>query len=81
MRREFATVLAELRDGLADSAARGGARLVSAEMTLPMDVLVVARDGGVTLLADVPRTRADDAWRDTPSRVRITWQAVEGKAR
>lgn len=78
MRRELAIVLAELRDGLADSAARGGARLMSAEMTLPMDVLVVARDGGLTLLADVPRTRAGEAWRGAPSRVRIAWQAVEG---
>src|SRR5438105_2231141 len=77
MRRELATVLDELRSGLVQGAARAGVRVTGVEMTLPMDVLVVLRDGGLALLADVPRSRADDPWRDVESsRLSIRWQAM-----
>lgn len=78
MRRDLAAVLDELRDGLARSAARAGLRLSGVEMTLPMDVLVVLRDGGVSLLADLPRSRGDDALRADVSRVHIRWQVLAG---
>lgn len=81
MRRELANVLDELRDGLVDSAARAGLRLCAVEMALPMDFLLVLRGGGAVLLADLPRSRADDAWYDTRSQLRIRWQAVaDGEA-
>jgi hypothetical protein len=77
MRRDLSTVLDELRDGLVHSATRAGMRLTGVEMTLPMDLLVVLRDGGVALLADVPRSRADDPWRDAQgTRLHIRWQAL-----
>jgi hypothetical protein len=83
MRRELSTVLDELRSGLEQGASRAGMRLTGVEMSLPMDLLAVLRDGGVTLLADVARSRADDPWRDVQaSKVRIHWQAiVAGEAR
>lgn len=80
MRRELATVLDELRSGLSQSAAQAGMRLTSVEMTLPMDLLPVLQGGGLTLLADVPRSRADDAWRSAAcSRLHIRWQAVDAE--
>ncbi len=83
MRRELATVLDELRDGLVQGAAAAGLRLTSAEMSLPMDLLVVLGDGGLRLLADVPRSHADEPWRGVPvSRLHVRWEAVpaEGEA-
>ncbi len=80
MRRELSIVLDELRSGLVQSAAQASMRLTSVEMTLPMDLLVVLRDGGLTLLADVPRSRADDPWRDLQgSRLSICWQALDSE--
>lgn len=80
MRRELAVVLDELRDGLVASAGRAGMRLTGVEMRLPMDLLVVLQDGGVSLLADVARSRADDPWRDArTSQLHIRWQAVSGE--
>jgi hypothetical protein len=80
MRRELSTVLDELRSGLVQSASHAGMRLTGVEMALPMDLLVVLRDGGLTLLADVPRSRCDDPWRNEQvSRLSIRWQAVTGE--
>ena len=80
MRRELAVVLDELRDGLVASAERAGMRLTGVEMSLPIDMLVVLRDGGVMLLADVARSRADDPWRDVDAtRLSIRWQALSGE--
>jgi len=80
MRRDLSTVLDELRSGLLQSAANAGLRLTGVEMVLPMDLLVVLRDGGVTLLADVPRSRADDPWRSVEaSRLSIRWRALDNE--
>ncbi len=77
MRRELATVLDELRSGLVQGASLAGMRLTGVEMTLPMDLLVVLRDGGLRLLADVPRSRTDDPWRlEQRSRLSIRWEAL-----
>jgi hypothetical protein len=79
MLRDLGTVLEELHDGMTGYAARARApgravRIAQAEMSLPMDVRLVLRDGGCALLADVQRSRADAPWReDTPSRLRIVW--------
>jgi hypothetical protein len=77
MLRELSTVLHELHDGLADTGrlAGVGLRLSAVDMTLPMDVVPVLRDGGCVLLADVPRTQAGADWRDCPSRLHLRWQA------
>jgi hypothetical protein len=80
MLRELSTVLHELHDGLAGTADMGrlagvGLRLSAVDMTLPMDVVPVLRDGSCVLLADVPRTQAGADWRDRPSRLHLRWQA------
>lgn len=80
MLRELATVLVELHDSLAGMNAAGaaGLRLAAVEMTLPMDVRPVLRNGGCVLLGDLPRTPADAAWRDPvvgPSRLYLRWVA------
>ncbi|MBT9524903.1 MAG: hypothetical protein IV105_06565 [Rhizobacter sp.] len=76
MRRELSTVLDELRDGLVRSASHAGLRLTSVDMTLPMDLLAVCANGGIRLLAEVPRGRGDDPWRADASRLHISWQAL-----
>lgn len=77
MLRELSTVLQELHDGLAGTGrlADIGLRLSVVDLTLPMDVVPVLRDGSCVLLADVARTQAGADWRDCPSRLRVRWQA------
>lgn len=76
MRRELSSVLDELRDGLVRSASHAGLRLTSVDMTLPMDLLAVCANGGIRLLAEVPRVRGQDPWRVEASRLHICWQAL-----
>jgi hypothetical protein len=76
MRRELAVLLGELRDGVAAHASRAGMRLTAVEMTLPIDLLVVLHGGGPLLLADVPRSRADDTWLERQSRLHVSWRLV-----
>jgi hypothetical protein len=77
MLRELSQVLQELHGGLVDTTrlAGIGLRLSAVDLTLPMDVVPVLRDGGCVLLADVARTQAGAGWRDSPSRLRVHWQA------
>ena len=73
MLRELSQLLDELHDGLTAVEARGGVKLSHVEMTLPLDVRVVFRDGGCVLLADVPRSRVVDDWLSSPSKLRVSW--------
>jgi len=73
MLRELSQLLDELHDGLLAVQARGGVQLSNVEMTLPLDLRPILRDGGVVLLADVPRNRAADDWLASPSRLHVTW--------
>ena len=73
MLRELSQLLDELHDGLVNVEARGGVQLSAVDMTLPLDVRPVFRDGACVLLADVPRTRSTDAWVASPSRLSVSW--------
>lgn len=79
MLRELATVLLELHDAMLPiaSARAAGVRLSRVDMTIPMDVQPVLRDGGCVLLADVSRSHADAPWRDAPSRLQVSWLAQD----
>jgi hypothetical protein len=78
MLRELHQVLDELQTTVAPlaSAAQAGVRISTLEMTLPMDMVAVFRAGSCVLLADVSRNHADASWRDTPTRLQLTLDAV-----
>lgn len=71
MLRDLATLLEDLQRGIDAAAQQSGVRLTDAEMTLPVDVALVLRDGGCALLADAPRNAADAAWRQAQSRLTL----------
>lgn len=73
MLRELSQLLGELHDGLLAVEARGGVQLANVEMTLPLELRPVLRDGGCVLLADVPRSREINEWLASPSRLRLRW--------
>ena len=73
MLRELSQLLDELHDGLVAIESRDGMRLSQVEMTLPIDVLPVFRDGGCVLLADFTRTSEVNTWIATPSRLTLAW--------
>lgn len=80
MLRELSTVLQELHDGMLPMAraTAAGVRLSRVEMSIPMDIQPVLRDGGCAVLADVSRSYADAAWRDAPSKLHVLWEAQGG---
>lgn len=73
MLRELSQLLDELHDGLVAIDARDGMRLSQVEMTLPIDIQPVFRDGGCVLLADFTRSSEVNAWIATPSRLTLAW--------
>jgi hypothetical protein len=73
MLRDLATVVLDLHEGLRRVTQYNGVRLTKAEMTLPVDSVLVLRDGGCALLADVSRNFADTAWWTEPSRLTLSW--------
>jgi len=73
MLRELSQLLDELHDGLVAIESRDGMRLSQVEMTLPIDVQPVFRDGGCVLLADFTRSSEVNAWIATPSRLTLAW--------
>lgn len=77
MLRELHHLLGELHDGLDAAELRGGVRLSRVDMTLPLELRAVLRDGGCVLLADVPRQRAVDVWQASPSRLVVSWDAAD----
>lgn len=75
MLRELHQLLDELHDGLSAIETRCGVRLSNVDLTLPLELRPVFRDGGCVLLADVPRQRGADAWVASPSKLVIGWSA------
>ena len=73
MLRELHHLLGELHDGLSALEVQGGVRLARVEMSLPLELRPVFRDGGCVLLADVPRQRAAHDWTTSPSKLVIAW--------
>ena len=73
MLRELSQLLDELHDGLVAIDARDGMRLSQVEVTLPIDVQPVFRDGGCVLLADFTRSSEINTWIATPSRLTLAW--------
>ena len=73
MLRELSQLLDELHDGLVAIDACDGMRLSQVEMTLPIDVQPVFRDGGCVLLADFTRSSEINTWIATPSRLTLAW--------
>ena len=71
MLRELSQLLDELHDGLVAIESRDGMRLSRVEMTLPIDVQPVFRDGGCVLLADFTRSSEVNAWIALPSRLTL----------
>jgi hypothetical protein len=71
--RELSQVLIELHEGLAAVEARAGMRLTRVEMTLPIELRPVFRQGGCVLLADFARSAELNAWATTPSRLVLGW--------
>ena len=78
MLRELHEVICELQSSVAPMtvAASAGLRIDGLELNLPLDMALVLRDGGCTLLADLPRNTADAAWERAPSRLHLTLQAT-----
>ncbi len=76
MLRELSQLLDELHDGLVAIEARGGMRLSQVQMTLPIDVQPVFRDGGCVLLADFTRSSEINTWIATPSRLTLSWTSA-----
>lgn len=79
MIRELSQVLLDLHDGLADltgTAARQGVPmgLTGLDISLPLDMQPVFRDGRCTLLADVPRSRNPGDWGGSGSQLAISLQ-------
>jgi hypothetical protein len=75
MLRELSQLLSELHDGLLAVEGRAGVRLAEVEMTLPLELRPVLRDGGCRLLADVARSRDLGDWLSSPSKLRVSWSA------
>jgi hypothetical protein len=75
MLRELHHLLNELHDGLNAIETHGGVRLSNVDMTLPLELRPVFRNGGCVLLADVPRQRSIDAWIASPSKLVIGWSS------
>lgn len=75
MLRELSQLLDELHDGLLAIEAREGLRLSQVDMTLPIDLQPVFRDGGCVLLADFTRSSEINAWSATPSRLTLGWSS------
>jgi hypothetical protein len=78
MLRELHHLLNELHDGLNAIERHGGVRLSNVDMTLPLELRAVFRDGGCVLLADVPRQRSIDNWVASPSKLVVGWTADDG---
>jgi len=81
MLRELSSLLSELHDGLLAAEARGlpaQVHLANVEMTLPLELRPVFKDGGCVLLADLPRSRHANDWQVAASRLRIGWDAGGG---
>lgn len=76
MLRELHHLLNELHEGLNAIESYGGVKLSNVDMTLPLELRPVFRDGGCVLLADVPRQRTIDAWMASPSKLVLSWSAV-----
>ena len=78
MLRELHQALTELQASVAPlaSAAEAGVRVATLALTLPLDMVVVLRDGGCVLLADLPRNSADASWHEVPSRLHLTLEAL-----
>lgn len=75
MMRELSQLLQELHDGLVAIEAREGLRLSRVDMTLPIDLRLVFRDGGCVLLADFTRSSEVNSWNVTPSRLTLGWSS------
>jgi hypothetical protein len=78
MLRELHHLLDELHDGLNALELQGSVRLSAVDMTLPLELCPVFRDGGCVLLADVPRQRMVDGWLACPSKLVIGWSSDGG---
>lgn len=73
MLRELSQLLGELHDGMLSIEARDGVTLAQVDMTLPLELRPVFRDGGCVLLADVARSRDVNEWIASPSKLRLAW--------
>lgn len=75
MLRELSQVLDELHDGLLAIEQHGGVALSRVDMTLPLELRPVFRNGGCVLLADLSRSREVNAWLTDPSKLSVSWGA------
>ena len=73
MLRELSQLLDELHDGLVAIEAHEGMRLSQVDMTLPIDLQPVFRDGGCVLLADFTRSSEAMAGIPPPSGLTLGW--------
>ena len=73
MDRELSQLLSELHDGLLAIEGRAGMRLAQVDMTLPIELRPVLRNGGCVLLAEFARSNEINAWTPTPSRLVLGW--------
>lgn len=80
MLRELSQVLDELHDGLIAIEMRGRVQLAQVEMTLPLELRPVLRNGSCVLLADLPRSREVNDWMASPSRFHLSWGGRDATA-
>lgn len=73
MHRELSQLLDELHDGLIAIEAREGIRLSQVDMTLPIELRPVFRDGGCVLLATFSDALVADEWTPIPSKLTLGW--------
>lgn len=77
MLRDLSQLLSELHDGLIAIEARDGMRLSHVDMTLPIELRPIFRDGGCVLLADFARSSEINDWTATPSRLHLGWGSAD----
>jgi len=84
MLRELHEVLLDLHSALEPFAGRTEAAglpvaLTGLELTLPLDMQPIFRDGRCTLLADVARARTRDDWTALPASLHLAWEQVPSR--
>jgi hypothetical protein len=78
MLRELHEVLTELQTSVAPlaDARQAGVRIATLDMSLPVDIVAILRNGGCVLLADVQRNHADANWCEEPTRLHVVLSAT-----
>jgi hypothetical protein len=78
MLREMHEVISELQESIVSlgSVTQAGMRLSTMQLSLPVEMLPILRDGACVLLADVSRNQADTRWSPCYSQLHLSVVAI-----